>query len=132
MSAQDINGARTDERGNYHAEAFCLMTYECYLCRGREVFWNSRDGVTPFSLTRRCLKCGGDMRHTEFQADRYVPDHIPQRGQGVFIDMPESFKRPVALMRVKASVEAGYPTPDGMVDDIIASFHPGEPWFIRW
>lgn len=117
-----------------HAEAFCLMTYRCDSCLHLETFWNSRDGVTPFVVIARCRRCEGDMQHINFRSDVCAPDHIPFRGQGIFIDMPESLKRTVALLRVKRGVEAGYPTPDpdGIVEEMITGFHVGEPWFTRW
>lgn len=90
-------------RGHQHAEAFCLMTYTCdgkvtgaaigdgysratrsLGCGHREVFWNSRDGVTPFAVS--CPSCGGDLRHMHWQTDMYAPNHKPHYGQGVWRD----------------------------------------------
>jgi hypothetical protein len=47
-----------------HAEAFCVMQYRCENdCR--EFLWNSRDGVTPFTI--KCAQCGGSMEHVNWQ-----------------------------------------------------------------
>jgi hypothetical protein len=56
-----------------HVEAFCIMLYACNSCIHREMIWNSRDGVTPFSC--QCPSCGGTMSHTDFKKDRFAPDH---------------------------------------------------------
>lgn len=86
-----------------HKEALCLMTYACvgpasvggggfkreterlmYGCGHREVFWNSRDGVTPFMM--QCPSCGGDLQHVNFGGDIYAPNYQPNYGQGVWRD----------------------------------------------
>lgn len=71
--------------GHKHAEAFCLMHYQCKDCGHLERIWNSRDGVTPFSM--RCPSCGnknepmGNMFHVAFNRDEYVPDYKLNRFQ---------------------------------------------------
>lgn len=60
--------------GHNHAEAFCLMWYQCKDCGAKERIWNSRDGVTPFGM--RCPSCGrADYHHTHFGSDLYAPNH---------------------------------------------------------
>lgn len=113
-----------------HGEAFCLMHYRCDECGHEEVFWNSRDGVTPFGM--QCPQCGGmNMLHVDWDKDRCVPDYVPEAGQGVWIDMPESLKRPLARACVK---EAALPErmKEQLVEQIVAEFRPGTPWLIRW
>lgn len=57
-----------------HKEAFCLMWYGCK-CGHRELIWNSRDGVTPFSLD--CPSCGQpDLMHIDFNRDKFAPNHV--------------------------------------------------------
>lgn len=70
-----------------HQEAFKLMWYECEECSCRLQFWNSRDGVTPFTAV--CPSCGAllAMRHVFWNKDVYAPDHQPWIGQPVWIDM---------------------------------------------
>lgn len=83
-------------RGHQHAEAFCLMHYECKACRHHEVIWNSRDGVTPFGL--QCPSCSSlDLLHAYFGSDRYAPDHKPHHGQRVWVSMTK--ERALALAR---------------------------------
>ena len=49
-----------------HGEAFCVMQYKCENdCR--EFLWNSRDGVTPFTIS--CKECGGSMEHINWRDD---------------------------------------------------------------
>lgn len=80
-----------------HAQAFCLMRYTCAQCQFSEIFWNSRDGVTPFITS--CPRCFGEFIHTDFAADVCSPDHVPEPGQGVWVDMPDSLRRPFAVRR---------------------------------
>lgn len=71
---------RTTERGHQHAEAFSLMWYACKSCGSRVRVWNSRDGVTPFSMS--CVSCdagfNGGMVHVHWNLDEYAPGHKPR------------------------------------------------------
>lgn len=88
--------AHMAERGHHHAEAFCLMRYECRTCKHHEIIWNSRDGVTPFGC--QCPSCGKpELLHAFFGSDRYAPDHQPHRGQRVWVTMTK--ERALALAR---------------------------------
>jgi hypothetical protein len=49
-----------------------------------EIVWNSRDGVTPYSMTSRV---GNDSRHVHFEADTCAPNHVPSIGQRIFVDL---------------------------------------------
>jgi hypothetical protein len=52
-----------------HGEAFCVMSYKCENdCK--EILWNSRDGVTPFTIS--CAECGGSMEHINWRDDVQV------------------------------------------------------------
>lgn len=71
-----------------HAEAFCLMRYQCNKCNVVEIIWNSRDGITP--MTVGCRKCtDGALTHTNWGADKRLPQYVPKEGQLVFVNMPE-------------------------------------------
>lgn len=90
--------------GHKHGEAFCLMEYVCtgkydysgsqrsgsgqvprtHGCGHKEIFWNSRDGVTPFCMG--CPSCGGDLQHMNWGRDIYAPAHKPHYGQGIWRD----------------------------------------------
>lgn len=115
-----------------HKEAYCLMFYACDKCHVAVRFWNSRDGVTPFVVIRRCEFCQGDMQHVDFHLDVCAPDHRPERGQGVFTDMPVSLKKTYAHLRMLSARAEGYTTDDDMERTIRESFPPGEPFFFRW
>lgn len=84
----------TTERRHQHAEAFHVMRYRCQACGHLEHIWNSRDGVTPFSLS--CPQCNperdfrrGTMVHVNWQMDVYAPHYQPPAGSLVFVGKPE-------------------------------------------
>lgn len=67
-----------------YGDAYMLMTYHCQ-CGHREVFWNSRDGVTPFAMG--CPSCGdATLQHIHWSGDERAPNHVPHLGQGVWRD----------------------------------------------
>jgi hypothetical protein len=67
----------------YHREAFCLMWYQD-TDGNRERIWNSRDGVTPFSIRSRQ---GLDATHVDWDRDEWRPFHIPEVGDRIFVDL---------------------------------------------
>lgn len=72
------------QAGHDHAEAFCLMRYKDEETGEVELLWNSRDGVTPFIITSRS---GNPAKHIAWRSDRYAPDHVPDIGDRIFVDM---------------------------------------------
>lgn len=66
-----------------HKEAFCLMLYRD-TAGNEEWIWNSRDGVTPFSVMSRQ---GLEAYHVDWWRDQRVPHHVPKLGDRVFIDL---------------------------------------------
>jgi hypothetical protein len=108
-------------RGHHHVEAFCLMQYQCKVCRHSETIWNSRDGVTPFGC--ECPSCGSmDMIHVNFGGDQYAPNHTPHVGQRVWISMSkdraQSIARRNVLVRKKPSAET-----DHLIDEVAAQYY---------
>jgi len=93
-----------------HAEAFCLMRYEADDGSEDEIIWNSRDGVTPFVIT---LRSGKTARHVDWQNDRYAPDHIPQPGDRIFVDLTPDR----ALESTRRMVERWWDDPDMPMKD---------------
>ena len=85
---------------NYqHAEAFCLMWYACNECGHRERFWNSRDGVTPFSML--CPSCGlPSLRHVDWKLDERNRYYRPHPGQRLWINLTKEKAESIALRRV--------------------------------
>lgn len=116
--------------GYLHAEAYCLMTYECVKCGQREQIWNSRDGITPFFI--RCAKCDGEAKHVEAQRlDRRYRDFKPQAGVRIFIDMPYAQAFDIALRRYEQMLQRQYPCDDMPKDQflrmILEGVKPGDP-----
>jgi hypothetical protein len=116
-----------DERAKHaHVEAFCLMTYET-VDDGEPVterIWNSRDGVTPFCIRTRDGK--REMQHVRWNEDRYRPDHRPEAGDRVFVDMTEG--RAVSLVRARQA-ERGFD--DDTARAILANMtRPGAPTIV--
>ncbi|AMR77631.1 hypothetical protein [Cupriavidus nantongensis] len=93
-------------RGHQHAEAFCLMRYSCG-CGHSEIIWNSRDGVTAFTVP--CPSCGDRMglKHVNWGADFCAPNHKPHFGQRVWIGMTEERATTLAMRRI-AEVKTRY------------------------
>lgn len=100
---------RRTPRGHVHAEAFCLMHYKCSGCQHHEVFWNSRDGVTPFCTA--CPSCGNaTLSHAFFGSDRYAPDHKPHHGQRIWVSMTKERALKIASLRVLSRKQPGADT----------------------
>lgn len=72
-----------------HPEAFCVMKYKCEKCLSIEMIWNSRDGVTPFTIM---CKCGGCMEHVEWKNDIKI--------SRVFISISTKEAEEIAVKRV--------------------------------
>lgn len=92
-----------------HAEAFRLMNYRCQECGHHEVLWNSRDGVTPFSIP--CSKCNDPMSmvHVDWNLDRFAPMHHMSlsHGQRYFADMTKARARELANKNADILVSRG-------------------------
>ncbi|MEE8503966.1 MAG: hypothetical protein V3T26_05905 [candidate division NC10 bacterium] len=68
-----------------YKEAFMLMTYQCQECGVEEGIWNSRDGITPFSVG--CRECAGLMNHVLWKNDCYAPQFIPPPRSRMFVNL---------------------------------------------
>jgi hypothetical protein len=143
MDAANSTERPRTPRGHFHAEAFCLMWYACsgkvdYKaprapgarlprsagCGHRELYWNSRDGVTPFGTS--CPSCGGDLQHTDFNLDRYAPQHKPHHGQRVWVDMTRERAESIARARIALFRAEGHDVPDDRLQSLIESiYHEG-------
>lgn len=88
-----------------HAEAFCLMAYVSDDGQHGELIWNSRDGVTPFTVHSRD---GVQMTHVNWELDVYAPNFKPVPGMRVFVDMDEER----ALEAARENVERWWEHPD--------------------
>jgi hypothetical protein len=65
----------------------------------QEVLWNSRDGVTPFTIHH---PVGWEMQHENWQDDLCCPLHVPMVGDRVFVDMTLERATQIATRRVEA------------------------------
>ena len=80
-------------------DAYLLMRYATADGSVTELIWNSRDGITPFAIsTRDGLR---EMSHVDWRSDRYLPFHVPEVGDRIFVSMTEDYARP----KVEAYVE---------------------------
>lgn len=89
-----------------HKEAFKIMSYRCE-CGSQEKLWNSRDGVTPFSIP--CQQCGDGMGmvHVDWQQDVFAPIFSPPAGSRYFADMTIERARQHAVRNVDSSISMG-------------------------
>jgi len=96
------------KKGFNHAEAFCLMTYQCESCGLREIVWNSRDGVTPFVIG--CSKCKGLSQHVDWHYDICDPNHGATRGERIFVNITQEIAVEMASKRL-STIRSGSPLP---------------------
>lgn len=85
-----------------HAEAFAVMRYASKDGSVTEKLWNSRDGVTPFTLMSKDDRV--EMQHVEWKSDLYAPDHPHtglKVGDRVFVDMTMERGRQVARAQIE-------------------------------
>ena len=97
-----------------HPEAFRIMPYKCPKCGFVEYIWNSRDGVTPFSI--KCIKKGCDsladhvfphVMNKDEKFTRLAPRNIDR----YFVTMSWRQARSIAKDRIQNAVEYGYLDP---------------------
>jgi hypothetical protein len=89
-----------------HKEAFHLMNYRCK-CGHHERIWNSRDGVTPFTLSCPRCKQGMGLVHVDWQLDIYNPFYIVPKGSRYFADMTLQRARELAARNVDFYISEG-------------------------
>lgn len=89
-----------------HREAYKRMKYRCE-CGHQEHMWNSRDGVTPFTVP--CPNCKDPMGlvHVDWQEDKFLPLYIPPKGERFFVSMTKEKAREYAARNVDAAISSG-------------------------
>lgn len=92
--------AAEQKTGHQHKEAFALMKYRADDHHLEEVLWNSRDGVTPFVLS---MKDGSPGTHIDWRSDQYAPDHMPQVGDRIFIDLTVARAHEIAVEQAQVT-----------------------------
>lgn len=140
--------------GHLHGEAFMLMMYECSgrhirgaahvlgsgrfpsspSCGHKEIYWNSRDGVTPFG--KMCPSCGGNLQHMNWRADVYAPNHKPHPGQGIWRDgTPDEAEKFVRQRLAKWPSNKGEEYDNRLIELArtggVSEFQKGWPMFYR-
>lgn len=128
-----------EEKKYSHMEAFCHMQYQCKTCGFVDTFWNSRDGVTPFCVDNACRGCGGgEMCHINWNQDKCEPDYVPNKGQMIFVDMPQAIYEIYIKMRCeefwenyREEVQKTYHTKENMLKRLLSNrIEKGEPWLV--
>jgi hypothetical protein len=87
-----------------HVEAFALMQYQDEVTGDIEIIWNSRDGVTPFTVHSRA---GFRSSHVNFKSDVKMPNHWPRLGERVFVDLTKERAQILAREYVEKFWESG-------------------------
>lgn len=70
-----------------HKEAYALMRYQNETTGEYEALWNSRDGVTSFTVSSRDGR--HTMKHVDWDKDIFAPNWIPNIGDRIFVDITE-------------------------------------------
>jgi len=105
-----------------YAEAYALMRYRAWGASDVEIIWNSRDGITPFTVAAR--PPGGEfLTHVEFDRDARMVLHVPAIGDRIFVDQTldrarEFRERFVATYWERARMDAMYGSRDEAVETL--------------
>lgn len=83
---------------NSYGDAFLRMLYRSDDGTEEEWIWNSRDGVTPFTV---CLRSGKTAMHVDWDRDQYLPDYKPQPGERIFVTL--TYERAKAIAERQAT-----------------------------
>lgn len=118
-----------------HGEAYRLMKY-VDKAGNIEWIWNSRDGVTPFIVRSRQ---GLESQHTDWAQDPFAPDHVPNVGDRIFVDMTDERLREHLARRVELfwdhpeyPASKRWPTKEAMLEELFRSEkRPGQPDLIE-
>lgn len=68
-----------------HGEAYCLMKYASAKVGRIEWLWNSRDGVTPFTLGSEAA-----LAHADWHEDVFVPNFVPPVGMLIVMNWSDA------------------------------------------
>lgn len=124
--------------GYKHVEAFCLMKYATKNGTETETVWNSRDGVTPYTIPS---KSGVEMFHVDWRSDVRAPDHQPKLGDRIFVDLGAERARKLATERVEKfwdhpqyPMSGMYGSKEEAVEGLLTAseFAPDWPHLVEW
>lgn len=83
------------QRAAAHREAYCCLTYRCQEHRSQEErIWNSRDGEVALVIT---MRCGHSGHHVSWNVSSFDPEHQPQVGERIFVDLTSERARIQAM-----------------------------------
>lgn len=115
-------------------DAYVVLLYRSIDGAEEEEVWNSRDGVTPYTIT---LRSGRPAVHVNWTQGVPRPSYAPPPGSRVFVDLTEDIARENATAFVKRIWDDDgaegmlarnqFATPADMVETMIADIQPGEP-----
>ena len=91
-----------------HSEGYKLMKYVSEDGMLTEWLWNSRNGVTPFSIGLPENHPGSGhqmMQHVDWSEDVSVPNFIPPLGMRIFMDHNWKSAREIARRRINLMAE---------------------------
>lgn len=103
--------------GHKHAEAFNYMAYQCEnpRCNNRILIYNSRDGVTPFTIG--CPNCKGPMSHIFL--DAFMPNYALKPGDYYFRDTTREELLEALRQRLVRFNGTDFEVPDEEKEDVL-------------
>lgn len=134
--------ARKPNRGDrpyLRPDAYVLMRYRSIDDPGEvEEVWNSRDGITPYTILMRSGSMG---THADWSTMVHRPDYDPPVGSRVFVDLTPDIARANAEAYVKRVwddqgaegllARKEYESAEAMVTALASDIKPGEPALIE-
>ena len=112
-------------------EGFALMRYESADGSHSELIWNSRDAITSFMITDETGKI--ELQHVDWRNDKYLPHHVPDVGDRIFVSMTEDMARPKADAYVERFWDhAEWPMSKMFDTKEIAAAHFVRAWVDDW
>jgi hypothetical protein len=103
-----------------------------------EEVWNSRDGITPYTIL---MRSGSTGTHADWATMVPRPDYQPPAGSRVFVDLTPEIARANAGAYVKRIwddqgaegmlARQDYKSADDMLAALISDIKPGEPALVE-
>lgn len=100
------------EKKYKHFDAFRLLTYQNPVDpNDKETIWNSRDGITPFTITAK--NGDGKLQLSDRKNEPVVPFYTPKIGERVFIDMTPEISMQLSRRWLQSLIDAAISGTDG-------------------
>lgn len=128
----------TAARPYLHPTAYVVLRYRALDDPAEvEEVWNSRDGVTPYTIL---LPSGRPATHCDWTSMVARPDYSPPPGSRIFVDLTEEIARSNAETYVSKVwddkgaegmlARSRFETPEALIESLIADIRPGEPTIV--